>query len=325
MKRPTHHVIYTHGGGRLGNQVIRFAHWIAWAHEYSGAVQVVNIAFWPFAQFFELWREHPGCAYPVRDGNADRVAARRAALPPSLRDWLERRCRLQRLVQTAGHWWPGCQAVELDVVREESLELDNDFLFRVTRRPTTMCSGWKIANWSLIAKHESHLRDLFRPARNFAERAEKFVRQIRAQHDVLIGVLIRQSDYREWYDGRFFFPATQYAIWMRQLLELYRGRCVAFVVASETWHHPGIFANLPVYFASGSPNAGGHWFESWVEMSRCDMIVSPPSTFSATAAFLGRVALWPVVARDQPMAFDQVMADGIVEAARHPVFSLSVK
>ena len=78
-------------------------------------------------------------------------------------------------------------------------------------------------------------------------------------------------------------------------------------------------------FGTGSANVGGNWFESWVELSLCDFIVSPPSTFSATAAFLGRIPIWPVLSGDQAMAFDQVIADGLVGAARHPVFSLAVK
>jgi len=119
-----------------------------------------------------------------------------------------------------------------------------------------MCCGWQIANWRLVAKHESLLRKMFQPTKEFLARAEKVVGEIRAQYDVLIGVFIRQSDYREWYDGRFFFPATQYAVWMRQLLELHSGRRVTFLIASEVWHHPGLFTDMPMHFASGTPNAG---------------------------------------------------------------------
>jgi len=318
-------VIYTHGGGRLGNQVLRFAHWIAWALEHAGEVEVLDFAFWPYAEYFESWREYPGCVFPRRDGRADRVAERHAARPTWLLAACEKKTRLSRVVQAAGHVWPGWQAVELDIVHEESLALDADFLARVKRRAVTTCCGWKIANWPLVEKHEPAVRELFRPSAEFAAPAMEFITRLRRDHESVIGVFIRQSDYREWHDGRFFFSAIQYATWMRQIVALHPERRVAFVVASECRHEPGIFADLSVHFASGSANAGGHAMRSWAELSLCDLIVSPPSTFSATAAFLGEKPLWPVATPNQTMALDQVFTGGIVAAARHPVFSLAVK
>jgi hypothetical protein len=326
MTRPPHQLIYTHGGGRLGNQVIRFAHWIAWARANEGEVEVVNLAFWPFARYFEVWRDHPGCLFPLRPCGADWLARRRARLPDSLRSLLEERSRLPRIVQAAGRWLPGWQAIALDIPAGEALELDDPaVLARIARSPVTTCSGWKIATWNQVARQEAELRTWLRPAPEFLRLAGDFLGEIRRQHDVVIGVFVRQSDYREWHEGRFHFPSECYAGWMRQLRDLHPGRRVAFVIASEESQDPAAFAGLPCHFATGTANAGGHWFESWVELARCDCIVSPPSTFSATAAFLGRIPLWPVLARDQVMAFDQVLADGLVGAARHPVFSLAVK
>jgi hypothetical protein len=326
MKRPAHTVIYTHGGGRLGNQVLRFAHWMAWARAHAGEVEVVDLAFWPFAENFAVWREHPGCVYPLRAGRADWLARRRAALPRWLREWSEERCRLQRVVQVAGRWWPGGQAVELDIVGEESADLDDpDFFARIARRRVTTCCGWKIASWRLVAEQQAELRKFFRPAPEFARRSAEFITALRQRHDVVIGLFIRQSDYREWNDGRFYFSTVQYAAWVRQLLDLHGGRRVAIVIASEEWQDPAALAGLPCHFATGAPNAGGHWFESWIELSLCDFIVSPPSTFSATAAFLGGVPLWPLVSAEQTLSFAQLIADGLIGAARHPEFSCAVK
>jgi hypothetical protein len=325
MKTPAHRVIYTHGGGRLGNQVVRFAHWIAWARAHETEVEVLNLAFWPFARYFGVWREHPGCVFPVRDGNADGLA-RRVATHPRLSSAMEGRNRLQRAVQAAGRWLPGWQSIELDIAGGESLDLDDPaFLARVRRRAVTTCCGWKIASWRLVAEHTTELRALFRPALEFEKSAANFIDGLRQRHDVVIGVFMRQSDYREWRGGRFYFSTAQYAAWIRQLIDLHAGKRVAVVIASEVRQDPAVFEGLPCFFASGTLNAGGHWFESWVELSLCDVIVTPPSTFSATAAFLGGLALWPVVSADQVMSFDQIIEDGMVGAARDPVFSCSVK
>lgn len=326
MNTPAHTVIYTHGGGRLGNQVMRFAHWIAWVRAQAGDVEVLNLSFWPYAGFFAGWRDHPGCVYPVRTGRADRLAQWRAALPDWLRDISEKNTRWPRIVQAAGRWLPNWQAISLDIVREESADLEDPALLaRIKARPVTTFCGWRIACWQRVEQQQAELRGLFQPAPEFQQRAAEFIGRLRAQHNVVIGVFIRQSDYREWHEGRFLFSATQYARWMRQLLDLHAGRQVAFVVASEVRQDPVVFAGLPVHFATGTPNQGGRGFESWVELSLCDFIVSPPSTFSATAAFLGAVPLWPVGSAEQTMAFDQIIKDGMIGAARHPVFSLAVK
>jgi hypothetical protein len=109
------------------------------------------------------------------------------------------------------------------------------------------------------------------------------------------------------------------------VLELHPRRRVAFVIASEEAQNRALFAGLPCHFATGNPGESGHWFEKWIELAACDVIITPPSTFSATAAFLGGVPLWPVVHARQTMTLDQIVPDGMVGAARHPIFSRSVK
>lgn len=326
MKRTAHQVIYTHGGGRLGNQVIRAAHWIAWVRSQTTSLEVVNLAFWPFASLFELWGEYPGCVFPFRPSRADRLARWRADLPVGLRGLLDDRRRLPRAVQSAGRFFPGWQAIALNIAQDEKLNLDDPaFLARVTRRPVTTVAGWRIASWKQVEAQESELRSFFRPAAAFNRVAEGFIAGLRERYDRLIGVFIRQTDYREWHDGRFLFEAGRYAGWMRELVALHTGQRVGFVVASEAAQDAAVFIGLPVHFATGVPGQRGHWFESWIELSLCDFIVSPPSTFSATAAFLGACPLWPLTERDQTMKFDQVIVDGMGGAARHPVFSLAVK
>lgn len=324
MTRPPHTVIYTHGGGRLGNQIIRFAHWIAWTRAQAGQAEVLDLAFWPYAHFFSTWRDHPGCVFPLREGRADAWARRYRSLPTWMRQRLENRDAVGRCVHASGRYRPARQAIAVD--DRESVDLDDPAFFaRVARRPVTTCSGWSIASWKLVAQQEDELRKLFQPAPEFALPAQEFVDRLRARHDVVIGVMIRQSDYQVWAGGRFYFPTANYVAWVRQLVDLHAGRKVAVVIASECRQDPAEFAGLPVHYAAGTPGTDGHWFLKWVALSRCDFVVSVPSTFSATAAFVGNVPVWPVVAADQTMDFGQIIRDGLAAAARHPVFSRSVK
>ena len=319
-----HTVIYTHGGGRLGNQIIRWAHWMAWVSEHPGDVEVLDLAFWAYADYFATWHGNPACIFPIRPHALDSLARLRRRLPEWWRprlDW-----RVQRGVHALGRGWPGWQAVSLDDEAGESIDLEKpEFLAQVEPWRVTTCAGWKIAGWNLFAKRQTLLRELFRPAPAVARRAADFMAPLRAAHDVIVGVFIRHGDYRGWNDGEFFFPPSAYAGWMRQLLDLHGGRRLAFVIASDERQPPEAFSGLPCHFASGSVNEGGPWFESFAELALCDVVLSPPSTFAAAAAFVGGASLWPVCAAGQTLAFHQVLPDAMVDAARHPQFSRAVK
>jgi len=324
MTRPRHTVLYTHGGGRLGNQLLRFLHWAAWAREHEGIVEVINLGFWPYAELFSPWLECPGCVYPVRPHLLDMVARKWRRLPRPFLTYTA--WRMQRLGHAVGHFWPGSQAIALNDRLGEAIDLEQpEFFSRIESRRLTTCAGWKISGWNFLARHQAALCDFFRPAAEFDRRASDFMGPLRQQHDVVAGVFIRQGDYREWHDGRFCFSSASYAGWIRQLLDLHPGKRLAVVIASDQPQDRAVFAGLPCHFASGSVNRGGHWFESFVELSRCDFVLSPPSTFGATAAFLGSVPLWPLLAPGQTLAFNQIMADALTDAAAHPVFGLSVK
>jgi hypothetical protein len=324
MNGPRHRVIYTHGGGRLGNQLLRFLHWVAWVRTVSD-VEILNLAFWPYAPYFRVWREHPGCVFPLRSSKSD-VLARALARSSRLRNTWEGKRRVQRAVQSVGHWFPGWQAIDRDATRDEAINLvDPEVLAKVRSRRVTTCCGWRIAHWAAVEEYSAELRELFAPAPELEEAARAFIAPLRQDYDLVVGVLIRQSDYREWHGGRFLFSGKQYAEWLRQLVALETGRRVAFVIAGEESQEPACFAGLSCYFASGSVNAGGHWFASWAELAHCDLILSPPSTFAATAAFRGGIPLWPLVSGEQRLDPQQLIRDGLAGAARHSAFSLAVK
>jgi hypothetical protein len=317
-------LIYTHGGGRLGNQVIRLAHWLAWSRANSGKVNVIDMGFWRYAKYFNRWFEQPGCAFPRPSSIANRLAGLQALAPEPLLAHMEQ--RLQRLVHAAGRRWPGGDSIALDDAHGESFDLDDPaFLRDVTSRRLTTCSGWKIAAWRLVAEQQGELREYFRPRPHWTKVAGEFISGLRTRYDLVVGMQIRQSDYRTWNQGRFYFSTSQYVTWVRQLLDLHVGRRIVIVVASEERQDPGLFAGLPVCFATGAVNAGGHWFESWAELSRCDLVLSPPSTFSTTAAWLGNVPLWPLWDTSQNLAFNQLLRNPLVDAARHAGFSQCVQ
>lgn len=323
MSEERNWLIYTHGGGRMGNQVLRAAHWLAWAMDYPDRAGVVNLAFWPYARFFEGSCAHRGCVYPGRSAAMDFLASVRDRLP----EWFLNKAewRTQHLVHSLGLYLPGAQRIGRRLGHDQRIDLEGDaFIDRLSGHRVTTCSGWGIAGWSRVRRRREELRAYFRPAGGMAMRAREFVAGRRARFGTVIGVLIRQGDYMTWRGGRFGYPTTEYVRWMRELLAL-EGGGAGFLIASDTRQDPALFAGLPHVFSSGSVNAGGPAMASFAELAECDVVLSPPSTFSSTAAFVGGRPLWPVCERGQVLAKGQILADGLLDAAKHPICSTVVQ
>ncbi len=316
-------VIYTHGGGRMGNQVLRWAHWLAWAMDFSERVGVVNLSFWPYASFFEGTCERPGCSSPP-NAVLDRFVAWRDRLP----EWFLHRAewRAQQLVHALGACVPGAARIGRRWPPDLRIDLDGDrFVDRVGAHRVSTCAGWEIAGWERVRRRREELRAYFRPAGEHARRARDFVAAQRARFGRVVGVLIRQGDYMTWRDGCFGYPSSRYARWMHEYLALEGGGGAGFLIASDTTQDPACFAGLPHVFSSGSANAGGPAIASFAELAECDLVLSPPSTFSATAAFVGGRPLLPLCDEEQVLAREQILAEALLDAAKHPICSLVVK
>jgi hypothetical protein len=315
-------ILYTFGGGRLGNQLVRFAHWLAWTLEHEGKVGVVDAGFWRYAHHFEYWSTRRGCGFPRTPGWARLASGLLGGVPSRWEDRIEQRGL--RFLHALGGWLPGWQRIgKLDTLAELDLD-DTGLLEQTARARVTACAGWRIASWALFAKHEGEIRRLLAPRADLLGRCGAFVQGQRGRADLVLGVQIRHGDYRRWWDGRFYFPTPRYVAWMRQWAALHRGRRVAFVVTSDEYQDPAQFDGLDVAFAPGSVNAGGPAAEALFTLAACDAILAPPSTFAAWASHWGRVPWWPV---GGPSGQDDAWAPvpGDLDAARrHPYLALVV-
>lgn len=318
-------IIYSHGGGRFGNQLLRFVHWAAWVEEHAGRFAVVDLPFWPFAEYFSTWNLHPGCRYPLASGGVDRLASLRRHLP----SWVLRKgdWRFQRLVFHLAAASPAPRTIATVCVPDgASVDMtEARFLEQVSGASLCVVSGWELSCWAWLEKHQSTVRRLFAPAAPLAGTVAPFIHACRSGHRMLIGILIRRTDYREWHDGRYFFPVESYVRWVCELVEVFADSRPCVLVASDEKIDPQLFAGLPVRFATGTATGTGHWIENFLELAACDLIVSPPSTFSGCAALLGGVALLPLREPQQNVDRGQVLADGILGAAMDPDFSRAVR
>ncbi len=333
--RPTTTVVFTHGGGRFGNQLTLFGHLIALAEE-NPRISILNIPFWPYARLCR-GTEHNGlCQYPFslplavsrsRDSaSAKRQAgwAWRAALrfcqtvSPAMPDRVRKSLsyRLPRLV----HRCRPKLSIDRDYASETTWLGDPDFVQSLCSRRTVLLAGYELRDWEAFQKHEDAIRRFLWPVDRYQEKARSFLEPLRRRHNPLVGLLLRKTDYRAWQSGRYFFGNEQYARWIRQLRARF-GADTGFVLGADEVEPADAFQGLDCYWASGAMGRGGHYLEAMLELSGCDVVASVPSTFAAWAAFFGRKPLLPFTRPEEDASETVLLENHLFGARQHPDFS----
>jgi hypothetical protein len=319
-------VVFNHGGGRFGNQLTLFGHLIALAEE-NPRINIINIPFWPYASLCRGTQHNRLCQYPSSSG----LAAKRQAgwawrtalrfcqtVSPAMPNRVRRSLSF-RLPRLAHRWRPKL-SIDRDYAPEPTWLGDPEFVQRLCSHRTALLAGYELRDWAAFQKHEDAIRRFLSPVDRYQEKARDFLEPLRRRHHPLIGVLLRKTDYRIWQNGRFFFDNEQYTSWLRQM-KIRFGADTGFVLGGDEVEPADAFHGLDCYWASGAMGRGGHYLESMLELSGCDVVASVPSTFAAWAAFFGRKPLLPFTAPEQDASETPLLEDHLFGARQHPEFS----
>jgi len=194
---------------------------------------------------------------------------------------------------------------------------------RLRSKDVSIVAGWAVRAWSLVEKHREMIRDRMQPGEVYLNTAESFVEPIREKSDRIIGVLIRQGDYRTHYDGKYFFESERY----RELLDMYSESVpdqeISFLLASDESQSHSTFDDERFVFTTGIAGGDGHYIESFAELSLCDAIITPPSTFSVLAAFLSDVPIIPLYTGVEENGWERIESP-LIGSVDHPEMSRSI-
>jgi len=271
--------------GRLANRLVLFANFIAFARDRGD--RVINFAFHSYAPLFVSTRNDIYCQYPIprRRSWMDVIPG----LAPALRgtrilyncvhaaSLLNERLPLLGRAAVTLRETPGQAMTPLEGPAVQA---------RIAHARAVLVDGWGFRAPGCLQRQAAQVRAYFQPVEEHAQASRLAVDRLRWQADVLIGVHIRRGDYRQWAGGKFFFPVSRYAAWMRQLAGQFSGSRVAFLVCSNEPRHPSEFQGLSVGFGPGLP------IRDLYALAGCDYIFGPRSTFSQWASFYGGRPLW---------------------------------
>ncbi len=289
-------VIIASKAGRLGNRLFQSAYFMAnaLAHGY----QLLNPALGEYAAFFEGSAKDPFCGFPETKAQMDPEVAAQC------REILEPLSGLTGILALRGK--------TLDIRRtldsvDGIYDLNGlEFTSLLQEARFLAVKGWKFRDDANLVRHHEVIARYFQPIASFRKPVEEMLSEARALGDEVIGVHIRQGDYREWKGGVHYFETEQYALWMRECALLNPSKKVVFIICASNPVDSSCFRGLKVVMGHGSV------IGDLYALSLCDRIMGPPSTFSTWASFHGRRPLCMLQNHDQSFSNESfVMHDRV--------------
>jgi hypothetical protein len=273
-------VIIASKAGRLGNRLFQSAHFMG--NALAKGYQLFNPALGEYAHLFQGSARDPLCGFPNSSRNKDPEFA------DSCREFLYAGTHLLGLVATTGIV-PGVRVIDIrrfDEMEVGDVDLTGEvFCNLLDSKKLLMPMGWKFSDHLGMRQHREAITRYLTPVESVRRPAEKIVSNAREKGDLLVGVHIRQDDYRRWKNGIHFYETERYVQWTKELSERNPGKKVVFLICASNPLDESLFEGLSLVKGPGFPAGDLH------ALSLCDRIIGPPSTFSGWASYHGGVPI----------------------------------
>lgn len=275
-------VIIGKRAGQLGNRLFVFAHIIANAIEYGYEVQ--NPSFYGYSQYFTGTGNDFFCRYPARSSRLN---------IPALQIFFYRFINKVLLPLSGFSFISGLLNITvLDISREahpkEYYDMTNpDYISLATSKSLLIIKdAWLFRDPENIKKHAGRVRDFFKPIEKHLAAVSSLVSMARNDSELLVGVHIRQGDYKRWQAGKYYFTTSEYAEVMRRFASTMPEKRIKFLICSNERQDESNFQELSYVMGNDHP------LEDMYAFAQCDFLIGPPSTYTGWASFYGSVPLY---------------------------------
>ena len=151
-----------------------------------------------------------------------------------------------------------------------------------------------------IKKSRKQIVKYFTPSIKFLENINKPLRKLRSNTDIVVGVLIRQTDYREWNGGKYFFSSEEYIKILSNFNTKNSDKKIGYFIATDEDQNINLFKNLNCCVRVGYP------LENMYTLSKCDYLIGPPSSYIGWSAFYGNIPLFSITSLDVTPNFNKI-------------------
>ena len=251
--------------GQLGNILFRLANTLGFAIEHGFRVEDYTLAFCNYhdgssnIRFFEDYHLFQFFEFP------------RPKFRLSNRIKWKLKDRLNKRIECIENFDPTFDLQKLYTTK--SYELD----------------GFHFSSGELAFKHRSQICDILRFRNSEVMPIENLINEAKKRFDILLGVHIRQNDYKSFYDGKFYLTPNQYLQSVEHFKSLHLpSRSIGLVICSDDRKVlQKIQDKHPDYLCPKGTIA-----QDMFSLSKCDYIIGPKATSMSTwAAFIGKSIL----------------------------------
>ncbi|MFI5295185.1 MAG: hypothetical protein ACHQ0Y_09205 [Thermodesulfovibrionales bacterium] len=260
--------------GELGNRLFTFANVLAFAVEHN--VTVINPAFEEYACWFRSTAESLLCHYPPTKGFYGKRRGYRHGLFKAANYLMRINSKINIFSSVRLGWQQ-----KFDFCSKDPTAVR--LMARMKSGATTFLDGFYFLDHKNFIKHSEIIRDYFRPVVAVERRVADYIADVRKDGDILIGVHMRQGDYKIHSNGLMYYTAEEYAAVLRKIIGLFNGKPVKLIICSNERQSPDYFGEFTFQFGPGN------FMEDLYTLASCDYIVGAPSTFTQWASFYGRV------------------------------------
>jgi len=145
--------------------------------------------------------------------------------------------------------------------------------------------GWLFRNPLGIKTHHHEIKTFFEPRADIKKRAESIMSDLRKKYTHIIGIHIRQGDYKKFKRGAYFITQERYVEVMRQFMEYYGYDYddTIFYIASDGNIRADLFSDMNIYISREIAPV------DLLCLSQTDMIIGSDSSFGDFASYYGNI------------------------------------
>lgn len=155
--------------------------------------------------------------------------------------------------------------------------------------------GWRFRDAEALHANADAIRDFFRPVTLHREAIADCLEPLKKKCDFLVGIHIRRGDYASFRGGKYFYDDKVYRRIMTEVQAQLNGKA-GFLLASDDSVDINRFKDFQVQKAPGNE------IQDLYALSGCDLVIGPPSTYSAWASFYGNIPMLHVEHAEQALS-----------------------
>ena len=294
-------LIVDYKAGQLANRIFQFAYFIAHANEYH--YRLINPCFEEYLHLFEATDKN---SFPSGRISTVYHGHKTAA------SFFQRGVNVLRRRSKKGNG--KISIFNFHSIRDThdkkytEFDMNDPEFVKLVKRQVVFAKGWNYRNTGLLRKHAAALRAIFKPKEVYLQEVVKCIEEAKQQFDVVVGVHLRRGDYKDFFDGRWYYEDTVFAAKLEETRKIFaaKNKTCGFIVCSNEQVNKEAYRGIALLTAERPPVVDLYL------LAACDYIIGPPSTFTMWASFYGNTPLYVIRDKEKiPGLSDFKVAEGV--------------